>query len=283
MSKLVFVLRKKVLYLKRESIIYLRTYDFDYLQAFCYIGFGRYFISHCAITWFVPAFAADWFALFFALLWLAAGFGILKADWLISLQALLSKLSRLFSSVSDFSFFLQFFRVKFWTEPTMVLLTEDNFPITFSFLRKIGLELWDDQQRRVLPGFCWPFRGSFRKIRRNARLCRKFFVLLQSSFHQFLQIVPIFLELISGHFSSSVLVSINEYVYHVRRVKWTYDWKSSQGNILLGFSSSSWSSDSLLTINSFYRKWENIKWLENAPKFEFHAYAITWQISCEDF
>ena len=163
MSKLVFVLRKKVLYLKRESIIYLRTYDFDYLQAFCYIGFGRYFISHCAITWFVPAFAADWFALFFALLWLAAGFGILKADWLISLQALLSKLSRFFSSVSDFSFFLQFFRVKFWTEPTMVLLTEDNFPITFSFLRKIGLELWMISSAVCCQDFVDLFEGHFEK------------------------------------------------------------------------------------------------------------------------
>ena len=40
---------------------------------------------------------------------------------------------------------------------------------------------------------------------------------------------------------------------------------------------------SWLIVVSFYRKWENIKCLENALKFEFGAYAITWQISFEDF
>ena len=45
----------------------------------------------------------------------------------------------------------------------MVLLTEDNFPVTFSFLRKVGLELWDDKQRRILPDFVDLFEGHFEK------------------------------------------------------------------------------------------------------------------------
>ena len=57
---------------------------------------------------------------------------------------------------------------------------------------------------------------------------------------------------------------------------------------LVNFSSCSHSESSItrnswLIIVTFYRKWEKIKWLENALKFEFQAYAITWQISFEDF
>ena len=104
----------------------------------------------------------------------------------------------------------------------MVLLTESSFPVTFGFLRRIGLELWDENQRRVLPDFVELFESHFERSEEMHDYVVSVFVFcLQSS--GYLQIVPIFLELISGHFEPSVLVSINQYVYHVRRVKWTYD------------------------------------------------------------
>ena len=104
----------------------------------------------------------------------------------------------------------------------MTLLTEENYPVTFGFLRRIGLELWDENQRRVLPDFVELFEAHFElsEEMHDYVVSILFFVFC---LHVFLQIVPIFLELISGHFQPSVLVSINEYVYHVRRVKWTYD------------------------------------------------------------
>ena len=43
----------------------------------------------------------------------------------------------------------------------MVLLTEDSFPVTFRFLRRIGLELWDENQRRVLPDFVELFESYY--------------------------------------------------------------------------------------------------------------------------
>ena len=105
----------------------------------------------------------------------------------------------------------------------MVLLTEDNFPVTFGFLRKLGLELYDDNGRRMLPDFVDLFEGHFEK----SEEMHDYVVSYSSEFVFvsifFLQIIPIFLELISGHFSPSVLVSINEYVYHVRHVKWSYE------------------------------------------------------------
>ena len=45
----------------------------------------------------------------------------------------------------------------------MVLLTEDSFPVTFRFLRRIGLELWDENQRRVLPDFVELFESHFER------------------------------------------------------------------------------------------------------------------------
>ena len=45
----------------------------------------------------------------------------------------------------------------------MVLLTEENFPVTFEFLRRLGLELWDDGGRRILPDFSDLFENHFEK------------------------------------------------------------------------------------------------------------------------
>ena len=43
----------------------------------------------------------------------------------------------------------------------MTLLTEENYPVTFGFLRRIGLELFDENQRRVLPDFVELFEAHF--------------------------------------------------------------------------------------------------------------------------
>ena len=42
-----------------------------------------------------------------------------------------------------------------------MLLTEDNFPVTFEFLRKIGLEEFDADGRRILPDFVDLFENHF--------------------------------------------------------------------------------------------------------------------------
>jgi len=79
----------------------------------------------------------------------------------------------------------------------MVLLTEDNFPVTFGFLRKLGLELYDDNGRRMLPDFVDLFEGHFEK----SVEMHDYVVSYSSEFVfasiSFLQIIPIFLELIS--------------------------------------------------------------------------------------
>ena len=44
-----------------------------------------------------------------------------------------------------------------------MLLTEENFPVTFKFLRRIGLERFDADGKRVMPDFVELFEEHFEK------------------------------------------------------------------------------------------------------------------------
>ena len=121
--------------------------------------------KHYVITWFVPSSAADWFFDIFCFLPIGCSNSALNADWSIFLKRYLQKFLDLLENFKKFISVFSSFKLRIWTEPSaiMVLLTEENFPVTFGFLRRIGLELWDDGGRRILPDFSDLFENHFEK------------------------------------------------------------------------------------------------------------------------